>query len=394
MIQSILFDLDDTLLENDIQRFLPAYLQELGSALADRFAPDRMVAALMAGTRAMLANQDPEVTLEAAFDGVFYPMLGAQKQSLAPVLELFYRERFPVLQRLTHPLPGAQEAVRAAFGRNARVAIATNPLFPQAAIRHRIAWAGLPAEQYPFDLVTSFEKMHFAKPRPEYIAETLALLACSPENAIFAGNDAVEDIAPAAALGVRAYHVLRESPPTTSRDEGTLPAFAEGLSREEDAFPPASPNVTALPIVLMGNLAAISGLLRDSGWRHPPVEEGWGAVEIACHLRDYECEILQPRLKLILADDNPYLSPVSSDTWPEERQYAHQNGEAAVLGFMAARCETIRLLTGLDEAGWFRPARHAVFGPTTLAEQVRFVTRHDLLHVEQLQASLAACPGK
>ena len=30
----------------------------------------------------------------------------------------------------------------------------------------------------------------------------------------------------------------------------------------------------------------------------------------------------------------------------------------------------------------------------TLAEQVRFVARHDLLHVEQLQASIAACPGK
>jgi FMN phosphatase YigB (HAD superfamily) len=390
MIQAILFDLDDTLLDNDIQRFLPAYLKELGAALADQFPPEKMAEALMAGTRAMLANQDPETTLESAFDAVFYPMLGAHKEPLAPVLAAFYRDRFPVLAQLTQPLPGAREAVEAAFDRDARVAVATNPLFPYAAIRHRIDWAGLPASRFPFDVVTSFERMHFAKPRPEYIAETLALLACSPENAVFAGNDAAEDIAPANTVGVRAFHVLRE-PAASAREAGTLLDFAKALAAGDDALPSANAPASALRILLTGNLAAISGLLRGSGWRHPPAEEGWGAVEIACHLRDYECEILQPRLRLILEGNNPYLPPVSSDTWPEDRRYAHQDGEAAVRGFILARRETIRLLKGLEDEGWSRTARHAVFGPTTLAEQVRFVARHDLLHVEQLQAARAAC---
>jgi FMN phosphatase YigB (HAD superfamily) len=391
MIQAILFDLDDTLLENNVEQFLPAYLQELGSALSARFSPEKMIGALMSGTRAMMANCDPEITLQSAFDAVFYPLLAVRKEVLESELTSFYSERFPRLQRLTRPMPGAREAMEAAFRRNARVAVATNPLFPRSAVRHRIQWAGLESIRFPFDLVTSYEFMHFSKPRPEFIAEALALLACSPENALFIGNDGKDDIAPARKLGVETYQVLADG--SASADTGTMVSLAGQLSNASDFWTAVKPDPSTLGMLLMGNLAAIAHLLRTSGWRQPPTEEGWGAVEIACHLRDFESEILQPRLRLILSDENPYLAPVSSDAWPVERDYAHQNGEMAVRGFCAARRETISMVSSLAEDGWVRTARHAVFGPTTLAEQVRFVARHDLLHIEQLRAAMAACDG-
>jgi FMN phosphatase YigB (HAD superfamily) len=391
MIQAFLFDLDDTLLKNDIERFLPAYLKELSMALSDRFAPEKMVEALMAGTRAMLANQDPEITLEAAFDAVFYSMLSVEKAQLRPTLDRFYAERFPALRRLTEPMPGAREAVEAAFRRDARVAVATNPLFPKTAIRQRIEWAGLEPANFPFDLITSYEIMHFAKPRPEFFAEALAMLACSPENALLAGNDPAEDIAPARALGMTTFQAMPDSTAVDSSSGGSLSKLASNIEQNPDKSPSVDLKAAALPAILTGNLAALAGLLRNSGWRRPPAEEGWGGVEIACHLRDYECEILHPRLRQIVADENPFLSPVSSDTWPEERRYHQQDGETALRGFVAARRETISLIGSLGAEGWSRAARHAVFGPTTLAEQVRFVARHDLLHVEQLRASLAAC---
>jgi hypothetical protein len=217
------------------------------------------------------------------------------------------------------------------------------------------------------------------------------MLSCSPENALLAGNDPAEDIAPARALGMATFQAMPDSSAVVSSSGGSLSTLASRIAQNTDESPSVDSKAAALPAILTGNLAAIACLLRNSGWRRPPAEEGWGGVEIACHLRDYECEILQPRLRQMVAEENPFLSPVSSDTWPEERRYARQDGETALRGFIAARRETIALLGSLGAESWSRPARHAVFGPTTLAEQVRFVARHDLLHIEQMRASLAAC---
>jgi len=42
----------------------------------------------------------------------------------------------------------------------------------------------------------------------------------------------------------------------------------------------------------------------------------------------------------------------------------------------------LALMDGL-QAEWDRPARHAIFGPTSLQELVGFMAEHDRLHVRQ-----------
>jgi FMN phosphatase YigB (HAD superfamily) len=394
MISAILFDLDDTLLENDIDRFLPAYLKSLGAFMDGTLDPERMQKALLAGTQAMLANADPEVTLQAAFDSVFFPMLGEAKERLAPVFDRFYAERFPQLQELTRPMPGASAAVERAFELRWKVAVATNPLFPLAAIRQRLQWAQLDSDRTPFDLVPSYESMHFAKPRPEFAAEVLGRIGAQPGEAVFVGDDPAGDLDPARRLGLATYHVI-PSPEAdgTERGKGTLVQLAAGLESDhcEASFLLAGdPSPCALPALLTGHLAAVLHAFGESRWSCCPLEEGWGPTEIACHLRDVEREITQPRLRKILAEDNPFLRPVESDSWAEERNYRAQDGPQALRDFTAARKATAAMLRDLRPEDWRRPARHALFGPTTLAEQARFSARHDLLHLEQLQGSLAA----
>jgi FMN phosphatase YigB (HAD superfamily) len=398
MISAVLFDLDDTLLENDIHRFLPAYLRSLGEFMAPRIDPARFQDALMAGTRAMLENADPERTLQQAFEGVFFPAIGMEKESLAPEFERYYAERFPALKELTKPVEDALRAVELAFGLRWKVAVATNPLFPLAAIEQRLAWAGLDREECDFDLIPSYESMHFAKPRPEFTAEVLGRITAQPHEAVFVGNDAAEDLDPARALGLATYHVslAPEADPPSLQGEGTMTRLAEELISDhcDAAFlVPADPSPCALPALLSGHLAAILHVFGESRWSCCPLEEGWGPVEIACHLRDVEREITQPRLRKMLAEENPYLTPVESDPWAEERKYRAQDGPRALREFAAVRKETIALLRDLRPADWRRTGRHALFGPTTLAEQVRFSARHDLLHIEQLQGSLAAAGG-
>jgi FMN phosphatase YigB (HAD superfamily) len=396
MISAILFDLDDTLLESDIGRFLPAYIKSLGKFMAPSLDPALLTKALMAGTQSMLDNSDPEITLQQAFDSVFFSMIGLDRARLAPEFDRFYREHYSLLADLTGKLELAPRAVECAFARRWKVVVATNPLFPLIAAEERLRWAGIDPANTPFDLVTAYETMHFAKPRPEYVAEILGRIVAQPAEAVFIGNDPSEDIAPARALGLASYLVRRDSDPAAKAEpgEGTLAELAASLAAESgdpEIFLPSETSPCALPALLSGHLGAILHFFSVSEWPSCPAEEGWGPVEIACHLRDVEREITQPRLKKMVAEENPYLPAVESDQWAEERNYRSQNGPAALAEFTRARKETIAQLRGLSPADWQRPGRHALFGPTTLAEQAQFSARHDLLHIEQLQGALAVC---
>jgi FMN phosphatase YigB (HAD superfamily) len=393
MISAILFDLDDTLLDNPMDDFLPAYFRSLGKFMAPRIDPARLQDALTAGTQAMLENTDPEVTLREAFDSVFFPQLGLERGPLLPEFERFYAENFPLLRKHTKPVEGAAEAVDLAFCLRWKVAVATNPLFPLAAVKHRLEWAGLAPEKYGFDLIPSYETMHFAKPRPEFVAEALGRIAAQPEEAVFIGNDPAQDLEPARALGLATFRVTRDAKIPPAPGEGSMRQLAAGLKSEpcEESFLLASdPCFCSLPALLSGHLAAILHVFGEGCWSSCPQEEGWGPVEIACHLRDVEREITQPRLRKILSEGNPYLAPVESDSWAEQRNYRSQDGKQALRDFSSARKETTSMLRDLRPEDWKRAARHALFGPTTLAELARFFARHDLLHIDQLQGSAAA----
>jgi phosphoglycolate phosphatase-like HAD superfamily hydrolase len=56
MITTVLIDLDGTLLENNMETFVPAYLNLLANHLSEIAPPERIVQELLAGTRAMLEN--------------------------------------------------------------------------------------------------------------------------------------------------------------------------------------------------------------------------------------------------------------------------------------------------------------------------------------------------
>ena len=98
---TLLLDLDDTLLETNMDVFIPAYFKALSGALADKVAPELMIPALTGGTRAMMANTDPALTLQEVFDSVFFPMLGLDRHTLQTAIDRFYDEIFPSLGVLT-----------------------------------------------------------------------------------------------------------------------------------------------------------------------------------------------------------------------------------------------------------------------------------------------------
>lgn len=208
----LLCDLDGTLLSNSMENFQPAYLNALGKHLSSRLPPERMVRELLHGTKKMLESNDPMITLEEAFDAHFYPQLGVEKQTVIDLILDFYTNVFPSLGSLTRQIPEAIEFIHSQISSGNRVVIATNPLFPRIATFNRLVWAGLPVDQEKFELVTTYEFMHFAKPRVEYYAEMLAYLGYPDEPVIMFGNDFEEDILAARQLNIPAFWLTTSEP--------------------------------------------------------------------------------------------------------------------------------------------------------------------------------------
>ncbi|MGA9533291.1 MAG: DinB family protein [Anaerolineales bacterium] len=396
VIRALLLDLDDTLLQSNFERFLPAYMGRLASALEDLGPADHVIAQLISSTGSMIENLDPTRTLKHAFDGRFYPALNTTEPELRPRIDRFYKETYPELRGLTAPAPDASELIEKVKDAGVEMVVATNPLFPATAIRQRLAWAGLPVDQAPFTFITSYEHFHFAKPQPEYYAEILGLLGVQGVAAAIIGDDVENDLEPAAMLGISGYHVSQQ--PDPGFDGGDLAGAWDWLQQigdtEEDVHSGQPPR--ALLARLRGYLGALLQQVEDltaEAWVSRPSQNEWAPVEVVCHLRDTEVEVYQPRLRRLLMESSPFLSAANPDQWAEERRYLRQDPLAAVEAFKAARQETIAQLASLDAEQWRNPGRHAILGPTTLAEQMSVAVDHDLIHLAQLRDCLYPSPS-
>jgi len=206
-MKTLLLDLDDTLLGNPMETFVPAYFDALSRWAAPRVAPDKLIAELLRSTRVMAANDGSRGTNEEVFASEFYPALGRDRAELEHFFARFYAERFPDLQGLTSRRPEARDLVDWAIARGLEVVIATNPLFPAAAIEERLRWAGLPVAELDFALVTTYENMHASKASPLYYREILEVVGSRPEECLMVGDHWEWDVLQPARAGIPAYWI-------------------------------------------------------------------------------------------------------------------------------------------------------------------------------------------
>ena len=232
-VRAVLFDLDDTLLENNMDRFLKGYFGLLAPHVAHLVPPDKFIPALLAATHTMVEHADLAVTNQQAFIADFFPRVGRTAEEMMPVFDDFYATQFGKLRHLTHSRPEARAAVQAAFDAGCDVVIATNPLFPETAIRQRMEWADV--GDFPYKLVTSYEAVHSAKPHTRYYAEIVRRLGREPGECVMVGDDWHNDIAPAAHAGLRTYwlNTADDAPSNLPTVRGTLAQFDEWLAQAD-----------------------------------------------------------------------------------------------------------------------------------------------------------------
>lgn len=205
-VTTVLLDLDNTLLGNNMAEFLPPYFAGLTKYLGELANGQDLRQLMSASVRAALANQDPTVTNMAAFMTDFTQRLGQPLEVIQPLIEAFYREAYPHLQQYTTFRTEAQQIVHRLLTDGYQVVIATNPLFPATAIEQRLEWAGLAG--LPYALVTTMENSYFCKPNPRYYQEILAQIGSTPAAAWMVGDDPANDIEPARAVGLKTWWII------------------------------------------------------------------------------------------------------------------------------------------------------------------------------------------
>ena len=385
MIKAVLLDLDNTLLRNPDRQWVAAFRQQWDRYFAERYGIKQASIALRNAIGCL--NPAPatyRTNADAILDALALE-LPLAKAELRVAVAGFYASDYRRLKATTAPIALAAELVESLLEQNVLVAIATNPLFPEAATRERIGWAGLSGYLSDFAFITHSENMRFAKPSAAYFAETVARVGVEPDETLLVGDSAHNDIAPASAIGIHTWQV-------NERDE--LGAIYRRFCEPDWqlAYLPRPLQASMILPQYIGNLAALHGLLAEvkpHQWLQRPDPHEWSILQILCHLWKSEAPAHRARLQAILERDDPFIAappPPGPDIPP-----CHDNGFEALHCFQREREETIRLLTALTPSQWDRTARHSIFGLTTLLEMAHFTAQHDRLHITQLCQTLGKC---
>ncbi len=221
-IEAVLFDLDDTLLGNNMDKFLPHYFSALTEYVQPFFGRDEFMQELLYSTQAMINDSDRSLTNREVFWTVFCRRTGLEQSIIEPYISAFYQETFANLEEVTELRPVARKILDLCLDNSLKVVVATNPLFPLQAIEHRLRWAGIPADQIKFELVTAYENMHSTKPNLAYYEEILEIIDVDADKALMVGNDWGNDILPAQELGLHTYWIsdtIAEGPKVESIDD-------------------------------------------------------------------------------------------------------------------------------------------------------------------------------
>jgi len=226
-MRAILFDLDGTLLDLDTAAFMRRYFRAIRRIPTPGWDGD-LLDAVAIGTEEMLGRHPGRTNAEVFWER-FEDVTGRPQEHWLPVFEEFYRSGFPKLQEGAGPNEGALRAFNTARARGLSVVVATNPMFPRAAVDHRLAWAGL--GELPDDvLVTSYETSTACKPWPEYFSEVARRIGVPPSDCLMVGDDPSMDLGSRDA-GMRAWLLDEPRAGWAADYVGSLDELADFIER-------------------------------------------------------------------------------------------------------------------------------------------------------------------
>ncbi|MCL2882260.1 MAG: HAD family hydrolase [Coriobacteriia bacterium] len=247
MIDTILLDLDGTLLHYTQDEFVTVYFGKIQKVFARLgLDPQRATEAIWDGTKAMILNDGSELNSERFWEEFAHVMGGGlpdeQLARIEAACEAFYSGEFDtvrsILKNTDLTLP--RQMIDELASRGFDVILATNPLFPSCAITTRLDWIGLAPED--FSLITDYANSRYCKPNPDYYREILAKVGKAPDQCLMVGNNTYEDMV-AGTLSMGTYLVTDFLENETGRN---ISDFQHGTLEEAAGYLAQLPPVAAV----------------------------------------------------------------------------------------------------------------------------------------------------
>ena len=193
---TILFDLDGTLLPIDMDTFIKRYFKLLSGHFADIFEPEYFIGIVNQSTEQMIRNNgestNQEVFSKNFFDLIELEGIKVNREEVWDRFYDFYENKFPTLKKHFELDDLGYKMIEAAKNKNFNIVIATNPLFPIEAIESRLEWINLNPDDFIY--ITSYENMHYCKPNIGYYREILDKINGVPQDCVMVGNDMRDDM--------------------------------------------------------------------------------------------------------------------------------------------------------------------------------------------------------
>ena len=242
MINTILFDLDGTLVRFSQDEFIGAYFSELHKVFVKLgMDADAATKGVWAGTKAMVLN-DGSMLNTQRFWGTFSELLGIKGKELEAVeaaCDSFYINEFNKVKSVVQPCEIPAKLVREMSAKGYCVVLATNPLFPPCAVDSRLGWIGLTRQD--FKHITHYENSTFCKPNPAYYHEVLAKIGKSPQDSLMVGNHPLEDMC-VSNLGMEVFLVTDFMENETGVD---ISEFRHGTIEDLETYLMSLPSLSA-----------------------------------------------------------------------------------------------------------------------------------------------------
>ncbi len=199
-MNTVLFDLDGTLLPMDLKEFTDTYILLLKNRLISAgYDGDKIIESLWVGVEAIQSNNGM-ITNEECFWKAFEnhmtngagKMETKAKRKLEKEILKFYREDFGIVRYVTHATETVSECIEILKQKGYQLVVATSPVFPEIAILERLSWAGVNPEDFRW--ITTYENSCYAKTDIHYYKFLLKTLDKDPEDCLMVGNDVHEDM--------------------------------------------------------------------------------------------------------------------------------------------------------------------------------------------------------
>lgn len=207
-IKAILFDLDGTLLEINLDLFISNYLKLLAQSVAHIISPKKFIAKILKASKVVEENDGHSTNIEVYIDA-FFPIEGHSREEIEPYFDKFYEKDFSKLRQYTRRKPEARAVIQTAFDKGYIVVIATTPLLPLTAIEQRLEWAGV--DDFPFHLITTIENSRATKSLTNlhYYDQILNTIGYPAESCLMVGDEDKDMIA--GQLGMQTFLILNSN---------------------------------------------------------------------------------------------------------------------------------------------------------------------------------------